>query len=978
MKKVNSSTVVAPHVLHSRGPESNPFSMYSTTNSTYQDLKIPLQTVPIKPVAGTGFGRNNPITKMRQIDEEPSHRTQSMSHAAFAPSATLFGERADQEAEEIRAAVALARRQKRAHTGFRSNFCPILPTKHFEQGKEPILLVKQTLGNKDPILRENGYTGPAPMSTTHRVGYPPHKDIDVDCALGTSIDLHQRRVPQNGAASNRPVTTHFYPHDGWNPSTTNRDLFKNPHQPKQELFQQLESTSLYSVPTPEQVPTAVTLKKVGIPIVDRVRQNIFERSGKGGFRGLTRVLKIMDDNGNRQLDRRELQSGLQTYGIDLTPTEMDEVMRFFDEDRSAGVSVTEFCSALRGPMSEQRKDLVRQAYRILDKNRDQSVTMQELSQAYDPRHHPDVLKGEKTVDEVLRDFSTDWDKNGDATVTLAEFCDYYDDLSAGIDSDEYFELMVRNAWHLSGGKGAAQNTTCRRVLVTHTDGRKTIERLKNDLGIGPHDLDAMWANLKEQGILDIQSVEVPNGTTALEPGALQKAAADTRHEHALQASRKRWVPFRNSTLSSPEMLTTDPNPLNTLYPCRLTMLKEQTMKRQDPVEYSVYAHQDPWATTSTATFTPAPLVRGELRQVLSHNHTALRCKGGEPDKDRLLKLLTGAPHKEVRNGGYALNNSPVFENTQPATDEMRNSMYKNTFQNPARLTGSKAHIIELKKGSSGYTHDNIRNVFPLDEAELKARQPAVQLRKVGIPVVDKVRERIFKRGGSGGFRGLTRVLKIMDDNGNRRLDAQEFRNGLQTYGLDFSPADMQAIMQAFDRDGSGFVDVTEFIRLVRGPMPSTRERLVRQAYGLLDTNGDQSVTMGEIAQLYDVSQHPAVVSKKMTPAQALQEFVSGWDVDGNHCVSFEEFLDYYGDISAGIDDDVYFELMMRNAWHISGGSGNACNTSCRRVLVIHTDGSQTVEEITDDLGIGADDVPAMLANLRRHGLTDVREIKLAG
>jgi hypothetical protein len=36
---------------------------------------------------------------------------------------------------------------------------------------------------------------------------------------------------------------------------------------------------------------------------------------------------------------------------------------------------------------------------------------------------------------------------------------------------------------------------------------------------------------------------------------------------------------------------------------------------------------------------------------------------------------------------------------------------------------------------------------------------------------------------------------------------------------------------------------------------------------------------------------------------------------------------------------------MRNAWHISGGEGWCANSSCRRVLVTHADGKQTVEEI---------------------------------
>jgi hypothetical protein len=33
-------------------------------------------------------------------------------------------------------------------------------------------------------------------------------------------------------------------------------------------------------------------------------------------------------------------------------------------------------------------------------------------------------------------------------------------------------------------------------------------------------------------------------------------------------------------------------------------------------------------------------------------------------------------------------------------------------------------------------------------------------------------------------------------------------------------------------------------------------------------------------------------------------------------VTFNEFLDYYSNVSASIDDDKYFELMITNAWNL--------------------------------------------------------------
>ena len=59
----------------------------------------------------------------------------------------------------------------------------------------------------------------------------------------------------------------------------------------------------------------------------------------------------------------------------------------------------------------------------------------------------------------------------------------------------------------------------------------------------------------------------------------------------------------------------------------------------------------------------------------------------------------------------------------------------------------------------------------------------------------------------------------------------------------------------------------------------------------------------------------------------------------------------------------------------SGGEGWCANSTCRRVLVTHDDGSQTVEEIKNDLGITAEDKGAMKANLEAQGI-DVANMSL--
>ena len=69
--------------------------------------------------------------------------------------------------------------------------------------------------------------------------------------------------------------------------------------------------------------------------------------------------------------------------------------------------------------------------------------------------------------------------------------------------------------------------------------------------------------------------------------------------------------------------------------------------------------------------------------------------------------------------------------------------------------------------------------------------------------------------------------------------------------------------------------------------------------------------LDDIAKIYDVSQHPDVQSKKKTPMEAYKEFMTLWDTQvADGIVTFEEFCEYYSDVSASIDGDDYFAFMM--------------------------------------------------------------------
>ncbi len=130
-------------------------------------------------------------------------------------------------------------------------------------------------------------------------------------------------------------------------------------------------------------------------------------------------------------------------------------------------------------MNERRRNLVLQAFQILDADKSGVVELNDIMAKYDASKHPDVKTGKRTKEDVLSEFLDTFDtEEKDGKVTPNEFCKYYSNVSSSIDDDDYFELMIRNAWHISGGEGWCANSSNRRVLCVHKDGRQTVEEIK--------------------------------------------------------------------------------------------------------------------------------------------------------------------------------------------------------------------------------------------------------------------------------------------------------------------------------------------------------------------------------------------------------------------------------------------------------------------------------------------------------------------
>ena len=209
-------------------------------------------------------------------------------------------------------------------------------------------------------------------------------------------------------------------------------------------------------------------------VLDKIK-SVLKARGANGIRGMGIVFRRMDNGRDKKLDRYEFMWGLKENGHDLSPSEFERIFKYFDKNNDGKIDYDEFLRALRGDLNERRRALIMLAFKKMDRTGDGRVTLDDIQQQYDVSFHPDFKAGKKSKQQILEEFLKQWDTvKKDGIVTADEWEDYYKDVSASIDDDDYFELMIRNAWHIAGGKGQCENTTIKRELVRDEQGNEKV------------------------------------------------------------------------------------------------------------------------------------------------------------------------------------------------------------------------------------------------------------------------------------------------------------------------------------------------------------------------------------------------------------------------------------------------------------------------------------------------------------------------
>jgi Ca2+-binding EF-hand superfamily protein len=104
----------------------------------------------------------------------------------------------------------------------------------------------------------------------------------------------------------------------------------------------------------------------------------------------------MDDDNSKNLNKYEFGKAINDYMLGFTAAETSSLFSYFDVDGSGIIDYNEFLRAIRGPLNQNRKKIVAQAFKKLDKDGSGYIELNDIKGVYNAKKHPEVIAGKKT------------------------------------------------------------------------------------------------------------------------------------------------------------------------------------------------------------------------------------------------------------------------------------------------------------------------------------------------------------------------------------------------------------------------------------------------------------------------------------------------------------------------------------------------------------------------------------------------------
>ena len=661
-----------------------------------------------------------------------------------------------------------------------------------------------------------------------------------------------------------------------------------------------------------------------IKLIKKIKKEINNQGGSTLIDMQKTIMKFDVDN-SLKIDMDEFNRIFYEFNMNLTPDEIKTVFSCFDPSRTGKIYYEDFLNIIHDPLNEFRAELVDELYNSLNKNNRGNLEIKTVFGAFnDKKVDPEF--SEEFKDNFLSHH--DFFSKGKTEVSYEEFINFFEIISINYKEDSEFEEFITNSFKLGNAEEQKeQNVNYEneenpenreetkeflealeklREILEQKGAKGVIEFLRNfrnvDLaksnGVDLDEFITVIQNLIKDSDITFPVKEIQNIFNVYDinqNGIMEykKFLDDLLKLREMSKSRKNHIQkiFNHLDFEGKQLL--DINELTSLY---------KKPPENDPV---------PDLLDSFITF--HNILRGNRNPLVTMNdflrfYNYINFLIPETKHDQLFMDFT----------------SETWLLYDKSFDERKNLMkVKIEGLGKQKNREAKNKLIVSHKTPYGTIKDKIN--YNLNEENPTTKYYVNKIEDL----LGHLRSILTQRGYSG-IMSMRRTFMIIDENSNKKITFDEFEKLFKKYRYDLSPEEINNLFNYFDKDGSGFIDYDKFINGICGNLNKFRQDVLKQVFIKLDDDEKGYITVGQMRKEYNPKEHPLVRQGKRTEDEILAEFLdvleyhfnlliekSDDNLDVNDVkVDFDDFCEFYKNISVCIEDDKYFEVMVLSEWGI--------------------------------------------------------------
>ena len=599
-------------------------------------------------------------------------------------------------------------------------------------------------------------------------------------------------------------------------------------------------------------------------LIEKLKEKINTNNGMTYYT-LIKNLKANEEKLSQTVSLDELSISLQQLHLNISSNDIYELFNYLDSEKIGRISTSDILNLIKEPINEKRKIYLVKVFKSIDSDKKGEISINKLKNIFNAKNHPDVSDNIRNEDEIYNQFCYTLDifirfnNILNYSINLEQFIDYYSGISPSIKEDEEFQKILEKVWDVD--KKQKEKKKFYNIIY------------KNN-----------YENYPEDSEMGINSLFFGESHT-------ERPKYDYNYDYLDEFYKSSQdINIRNKY--NKNINKNNNNIKNHLRSKTNVDLVQDTLERKAILNFN---------TLNNNKITNSKRYFGQESDNIKENNgkRIFKKKRYNPITDEFIQ------ENNSFNTGHNIVNDLIKKDQIKKENEI---LIKEEI-NP--------EIEEYNTKNKKIYNFNTFN------SKIKENESLVKFRKL-----------LVSLGTKSIFR-FQKMLSIYDRDNSGFISFENFYTIFQSNYIDIPLVDIKSIFGLFDNNNNEkqINSASEYkikydllLKSIIGNISIKRRALIQKVFDSFSRDKNGKILISDMKNRFNPSRHPDVLKGSKTENKILGEFLDFLEIfreyynnlHGGYTfnMGFQEFLEFYSEISLSIEDDKDFENLLINCWDL--------------------------------------------------------------